>query len=605
MVVGPTGVSVGTRLRLDADEKILLRAVEKVLTSARAWDLPAAQRREKANDRSKALAERFGIPSRYAGTICVDNDAAVKAAKEHLWRDRKQLKQAIRTVEQRTSLPSRQLACGCRKRGCKNCGKGYSTEAIRVAKRQRLDALRADLAQVEKKIKDKHFTVCLGGKRLAKTRHHLEEAGLTEAQWSEEWERRRSFFASCGNTGKPGGNPCLTLLRSEAGAHYLTVSVPRPVQRQLGVPARVRLRHPVPLHHHASEVQGRLEERLAVRVGVYRELNRKGREKTMLRLSWARPAVEPLSLQQARVGGLLAVDLNADHLACALLDQDGNPLGQPHRIDLGLKDPAGHKLPASLRDARLREAVSQIIRIAQASGVRTIAIEDLGFTGETTREKHGRNKTFRDTLSGFPTLQFRDRLAAMTATAGLTLVSVDPRYTSKVGGKAWQRLWRRPTSPTTQAGAPASQSFATRHEGAAVAIGRRALAHGLKAGDRPASKRPVYAPERRAAPHQRPVSTGSVLSRPGGDGSNVTRFRKEPGDAVWAPDASSRPSTAAALAGHEGVTSSSRPTDPAPIPKQNAATSEPTACGRGPGGPSGPGGHPSPLIGSAARSVPD
>ena len=54
------------------------------LTRARNTDLAAARRGEKANDRYKILVERFGIQSRYAGTICVDNDAATKAAKEHL-----------------------------------------------------------------------------------------------------------------------------------------------------------------------------------------------------------------------------------------------------------------------------------------------------------------------------------------------------------------------------------------------------------------------------------------------------------------------------------------------------------------------------------------
>ena len=56
----------------------------------RAWaaDLAAAHRWEQANERQQALSARFGIHSRYAGSICgdnVDNDAAVRAAKEQLW----------------------------------------------------------------------------------------------------------------------------------------------------------------------------------------------------------------------------------------------------------------------------------------------------------------------------------------------------------------------------------------------------------------------------------------------------------------------------------------------------------------------------------------
>ena len=81
-VVAPsTGVSVRTRLRLDPDERALLAAIGAHLTRARNTDLAAARRGEKANDRYKVLVAAFGIHSRYAGTICVDNDAATKAAK--------------------------------------------------------------------------------------------------------------------------------------------------------------------------------------------------------------------------------------------------------------------------------------------------------------------------------------------------------------------------------------------------------------------------------------------------------------------------------------------------------------------------------------------
>jgi hypothetical protein len=85
VVAPPSGVSVGSRLRLTAWEQQLLTAIGAQLSRARAADLAAAQRQERANDRQKAIAARFGLHSRYAGSICVDNDAAVCAAKEQLW----------------------------------------------------------------------------------------------------------------------------------------------------------------------------------------------------------------------------------------------------------------------------------------------------------------------------------------------------------------------------------------------------------------------------------------------------------------------------------------------------------------------------------------
>jgi hypothetical protein len=162
VVAPPSGVSVGSRLRLTGGERELLGAVGAHLSRARAADLAAAQRRERANDRQKTLSARFGIHSRYAGSICVDNDAAVRAAKEHLWARHQQLQAAVRHLEQRTALPSRAAACGCRKRGCDRCGAGYATENERVMKRRRLAVLRGELADVQRRRAERRYSVCLG-----------------------------------------------------------------------------------------------------------------------------------------------------------------------------------------------------------------------------------------------------------------------------------------------------------------------------------------------------------------------------------------------------------------------------------------------------------
>src|SRR5437879_5044220 len=48
--------------------------------------------------------------------------------------------------------------------------------------------------------------VVRGGKRLARTRHHLDEAGLNEEQWRAKWEAARWFLAADGESGKRFGN---------------------------------------------------------------------------------------------------------------------------------------------------------------------------------------------------------------------------------------------------------------------------------------------------------------------------------------------------------------------------------------------------------------
>jgi IS605 OrfB family transposase len=99
---------------------------------------------------------------------------------------------------------------------------------------------------------------------------------------------------------------------------------------------------------------------------------------------------------------------------------------------------------------------------ARRRGIASIAIEDLEFADSKTRELHGRRKQFRRLISRFPTARLRSRLISMAAEAGIAIVAVDPAYTSCWGGEHWQK----PTSTTTMK--------TTRHEAAAIVIGRRA-----------------------------------------------------------------------------------------------------------------------------------
>ncbi|GAA2733279.1 hypothetical protein [Actinocorallia aurantiaca] len=95
-------------------------------------------------------------------------------------------------------------------------------------------------------------------------------------------------------------------------------------------------------------------------------------------------------------------------------------------------------------------------------------MEDLDFAEAKTRERHGRNRRFRQVIHGMPTSRLKARLVSMAAEHDLALVAVDPAYTSRWGAQHWQK----PTSTTTRK--------TTRHEAASLVIGRRALGHGAR-----------------------------------------------------------------------------------------------------------------------------
>jgi hypothetical protein len=83
--------------------------------------------------------------------------------------------------------------------------RGYATRAERFEKQRRLQVLECRLAEAERRIADGRVSVCRGGRRLARTWHHREEAGLTEAGWRERWEVARLFITADGETDKAWG----------------------------------------------------------------------------------------------------------------------------------------------------------------------------------------------------------------------------------------------------------------------------------------------------------------------------------------------------------------------------------------------------------------
>ncbi|MEV7238814.1 IS200/IS605 family accessory protein TnpB-related protein, partial [Streptomyces sp. NPDC051020] len=226
-----------------------------------------------------------------------------------------------------------------------------------------------------------------------------------------------------------------------------------------------------------------------------------------LTASWQRPVVKTIPLEAARARGMIGVDTNADHFAAYHLDRHGNPIGDPHHFPYDLSGTADH------RDAQIRHALTRLINWAKQAGVAAIGIEDLDFTTEKTREKHGRRKRFRQLISGMPTGKLKARLVSMAAEHGLSIVAVDPAYTTLWGAQHWQKPLVTPHRKMS------------RHDAAGIAIGRRALGHPVRDGVSPA--RTELRAWGRAAPppHDRSDRAGhrTVQARPDDRGREGTR----------------------------------------------------------------------------------
>ena len=267
-----------------------------------------------------------------------------------------------------------------------------------------------------------------------------------------------------GEAGKNLGNETIRVHPDE---HWVEIKLPAPLAHLANQPhGRYRLGCEATFPHRGDEVAAQAMTG-AVRYDLTFDPER-GR--WYADASWRAPDTPPASLEEVAGSPVLAADLNAGHIAACIVTPDGNPAGPPVTIPL---DFAG--LPAATRDGRLRAAVSELIKIARAHGCAAIAVENLDFAEARAegRERTGsrpsrglRGRRYRRMVAGIPTRKFRDRLAQMCSNQDLTLIAVDPAYTS-----AWGAYWLGPLQDKDPA--------ASGHHAAAVVIGRRA--HGHKA----------------------------------------------------------------------------------------------------------------------------
>ncbi|MER6994344.1 hypothetical protein [Streptomyces sp. NPDC000410] len=461
-VEAPSGARIRDRLRLIASDEEVLQLVgvhlgrlarADLAERVRIGSVPVKQRRRA--ERKRALTALSS--SRWAGAITRASEDQYQLAMRCLYAERAGLRRTIGKITARLAVP-----CGRRVVGVR----GYADQNERAQKQRRLRVLMVRLAGVEARIKQGRPAIVVGGRRLAKVRHHLDSAGMSAAQWREQWDAARMFLTADGESGAPHGNYTISVDPADGS---VTIVLPEPLPQLANAPrGRYRLAGTVTFSHRREEWLDRVTAHRAVRYDIAYDPER-GR--WYLDASWATSTTPlPTPAELAATGArLLGVDLNADHLAACVIDPHGNPIGRPVTITTDLTG------PASRRDGRLRAAITELINLAHEHGCAGFAIENLGFadaraTGRETMGRGARGKRFRRTVAGLPTARFRERIRGMAHHAGLVVIAVDPAYTSRWGTQHWQAPLQQQTRTIT----------VTRHHAASVAIGRRALGHGMR-----------------------------------------------------------------------------------------------------------------------------
>jgi hypothetical protein len=472
VAAAPCGARIRTRLRLTGQDAAVLRAVGGHLGSLAGRDLAARCREGRLDAAGRAASRRARkraltslSSSRWAGAITRTSEDQWQLGDRNLRAEAASLRARVRAIATRSAVPAGQRRGRVR---------GYATAAERHGKLVRAQCLQARLARAEQRIEAGAVSVARGGRRLLRSRANLAAAGLTPAQWRERWDAERLFLTADGEKDKPLGNETI---RWNPDQGWVEIKLPGPLEHLANRShGRYRLCCPVAFAYRGDQVAAQTVTG-AVRYDISLDA---ATGRWYLDASWKTPARPAPPLADLRQHPVIAVDVNAGHLAVSAVAPDGNILTSPWTVPLDL---AG--LPAATRDGRLRAAISGLIAAAKARGAKAIVIEDLDFAGARSqgRERAGnrpsrgrRGRGFRRAVAGIPTAKFRDRLTQMTANTGLAVIAVDPAYTSRWAAQHWLPALRQ------------HHPGLTGHHAASLVIARRALGHrARRRGSVPAS----------------------------------------------------------------------------------------------------------------------
>ncbi|MFC9394501.1 IS200/IS605 family accessory protein TnpB-related protein [Streptomyces sp. NPDC057027] len=454
VALGPSGVAIRDRLkRLTPEDETVLRLVGEHLGHLASLDLKTrcADGLAHTNDTWAARKQRLttASSSRWAGAITKATHDQWALSRRCQLAHIQSLETGVRTLMHRLSQP-----IGAK--GTERAPGGYRSKGEWFHKSRRLTALEHRLDQARDDRENGVVHVVRGGRRMLNNRHNLAAARLTEIERRRRWEAERWFLAADGESGKLFGNETIRVTLDGE----VSIKLPAPLAHHANARhGRYVLACRVAFAHRGREWADRITANRAVAYRIHLDV---ARGRWYLTASWQRPVARTIPLETARAKGMVGVDTNADHFAAYRLDTHGNPVGEPIRFPYDLSGSADH------RDAQIRHALTRLLHWAKGCGVAAIAIEDLDFTAEKTREKHGRRKRFRQLISGMPTGKLKARIVSMAAEQGLSIVAVDPAYTSLWGDQHWRK-------PLTS-----NKRKTTRHDAASVAIGRRALGHPIR-----------------------------------------------------------------------------------------------------------------------------
>lgn len=288
------------------------------------------------------------------------------------------------------------------------------------SKIKKLNSLKQDLQKLEN---TSRLHICFGSKKLFNAQHHLEENNyLSKEDWLTNWQKKRSGRFYCIGKAAPGGGTMLKVISlNDSGEYKLLLNVPRPLQNEFGKIVHLNFTLEDRLgRYRRSDLNYALSENKPITTQVFRREHKE--DQWYIHLT---TYVQEVPLIFTKSKGCIGLDFNKDSISASYIKPDGN-LGNCIEFEFKWKG-----LTAGQRQARMRDVVSDIIKVAEAYEC-AIAIEALDFSKKKAAMSE-ESKLYNEMLSNLSTSLFKTTLESKCKRHGIELLKVNPAFTSIIG----------------------------------------------------------------------------------------------------------------------------------------------------------------------------
>ena len=301
-------------------------------------------------------------------------------------------------------------------------------------KKRRLTQLSAQLKKLKIMLDEKHVPLCFGSRKLFHQQFNLSKNGYhSHAEWRVDWKKSRcSEIFLIGSKDESGGNQSCTFSLNADGSIALRLRLPDALAASFGkylVIPNIRF-----AYGHETIVAAIQNCKLRRELSLAKDPSythygqsitfRLKKDVKGWRL-FASTDIAPISPVTSKNRGVVAIDINSDHLAIVETDRFGNYL-QSFTVPLVLKDLRSHQARAQIGDA-----AAFLIKFCRKTQ-KPLIIENLDFQKKRSQLRE-QGISYSRMLSAFAYRSIQTHLKARGAAEGVEVHTVNPAYTSIIG----------------------------------------------------------------------------------------------------------------------------------------------------------------------------